>query len=166
MVCLERFNQLGTDEAGALLAPCVALPDWVARLVAGRPYPDRDTLLHCAAQAASLWRAADLTQAMLAHPRIGEAPRGETAEAALSRQEQSALSPADAALRQALRDGNRRYEASFGRVFLIRARGRSGAEILQALQRRLQLSEAEEIQEALEQLRQITLLRLEGIIQP
>jgi 2-oxo-4-hydroxy-4-carboxy-5-ureidoimidazoline decarboxylase len=36
-----------------------------------------------------------------------------------------------------LREGNARYEARFGRVFLIRAKGRSGEDILQALERRL-----------------------------
>ena len=65
---------------------------------------------------------------------------------------------------QALREGNARYEALFGRVFLIRAKGRSGEEILQALHARLENSEAQEVQVALEQLREITLLRLEGVI--
>jgi sensor domain CHASE-containing protein len=41
--------------------------------------------------------------------------------------------------------------------------GRSG-EILQALHARLENSDAQEIRAALEQLREITLLRLEGVI--
>ncbi|MBH8469800.1 OHCU decarboxylase, partial [Klebsiella pneumoniae] len=48
--------------------------------------------------------------------------------------------------------------------FLIRAKGRSGEEILQALRARLENSDAQEVQAALEQLREITLLRLEGVI--
>jgi 2-oxo-4-hydroxy-4-carboxy-5-ureidoimidazoline decarboxylase len=63
-----------------------------------------------------------------------------------------------------LREGNARYEARFGRVFLIRAKGRSGEDILQALERRLKNTDAQEVQAALEQLREITLLRLEGVI--
>ena len=70
----------------------------------------------------------------------------------------------DTALAKALREGNARYEARFGRVFLIRAKGRSGEEILQALHTRLENSDAQEIRAALEQLREITLLRLEGVI--
>lgn len=54
-------------------------------------------------------------------------------------------------LAQALREGNARYEARFGRVFLIRAKGRSGEEMLQALTRRLQHTADEEVAEALAQ---------------
>lgn len=67
-------------------------------------------------------------------------------------------------LAQDLREGNARYEARFGRVFLIRAKGRSGEEMLQALTRRLQHTADEEVAEALAQLREITMLRLEGVI--
>ncbi|MCL7706921.1 OHCU decarboxylase, partial [Enterobacter kobei] len=105
-----------------------------------------------------------LTQALSAHPRIGEQPAGSQAEAALSRQEQGAVNDRDAALTQALREGNARYEARFGRVFLIRAKGRSGEEILQALNARLENNDTQEVLTALEQLREITLLRLEGVI--
>ena len=105
-----------------------------------------------------------LTQALSAHPRIGEKPTGEQAHAALSRQEQGNVNDRDTQLAQALKAGNARYEARFGRVFLIRAKGRSGEAILAALSRRLQNSERDEVQEALAQLREITLLRLEGVI--
>ncbi|WP_308328616.1 2-oxo-4-hydroxy-4-carboxy-5-ureidoimidazoline decarboxylase, partial [Enterobacter chuandaensis] len=103
-------------------------------------------------------------QALSAHARIGEKPAGARAEAALSRQEQGAVNESDADLAQALREGNARYEARFGRVFLIRAKGRSGEDILQILNARLANSDAQEVQAALEQLREITLLRLEGVI--
>ncbi|WP_309600774.1 2-oxo-4-hydroxy-4-carboxy-5-ureidoimidazoline decarboxylase, partial [Klebsiella pneumoniae] len=79
-------------------------------------------------------------------------------------QEQGSVDDRDAALAQALKEGNARYEARFGRVFLIRAKGRSGDEILAALSRRLQNSERAEVEDALAQLREITLLRLEGAI--
>ncbi|HCN3276557.1 TPA: OHCU decarboxylase, partial [Klebsiella michiganensis] len=95
---------------------------------------------------------------------IGEKPAGSQAHAALSRQEQGSVDDRDAALAQALKEGNARYEARFGRVFLIRAKGRSGDEILAALSRRLQNSERAEVEDALAQLREITLLRLEGAI--
>jgi 2-oxo-4-hydroxy-4-carboxy-5-ureidoimidazoline decarboxylase len=47
---------------------------------------------------------------------------------------------------------------------LIRAKGRSGEDILQALDARLKNSDAQEVQAALAQLREITLLRLEGVV--
>ncbi|SVM39146.1 2-oxo-4-hydroxy-4-carboxy-5-ureidoimidazoline (OHCU) decarboxylase [Klebsiella pneumoniae] len=110
------------------------------------------------------WGEAELTEALSAHPRIGEKPAGSQAHAALSRQEQGSVDERDAALALALKEGNARYEARFGRIFLIRAKGRSGDEILAALSRRLQNSDRAEVQDALAQLREITLLRLEGAI--
>ncbi len=164
MTTLDDFNQLDQAEALALLHPCVALPEWTHALVQGRPWRDRRALLQAASETADRWLPADLEQALSAHPRIGEKPVAASAESALSRQEQAAVNDRDAELAQALRDGNARYEARFGRVFLIRARGRSGEEILLALQRRLGNSDQQEIQEALAQLREITLLRLQGVI--
>lgn len=60
---------------------------------------------------------AELAEALNAHPRIGEKPTGQQAHAALSRQEQGSVDDRDAALAQALKEGNTRYEARFGRVF-------------------------------------------------
>ncbi len=164
MIALNHFNQLDREDAMALLQPCVALPDWTAALVAARPYTTLAALHHSARALAESWGSAELEQALSAHPRIGEKPAGEQAHAALSLQEQSAVNGQDSQLTEALRLGNAAYEARFGRVFLIRAKGRSGEAILQALEQRLTHSDAEEITVALEQLREITLLRLAGAI--
>ena len=69
------------------------------------------------------------------HSRIGERARGNSTEARLSQSEQAGLGEADAAVAEALAEGNRAYEEKFGQVFLIRAAGRSREEILQALAR-------------------------------
>lgn len=164
MIALHDFNQLPEKDAFTLLQPCVAIPGWADALVSGRPYSSRDALFIAAQILTQRWDEAALTQALSAHPRIGEKPAGSQAEAALSRQEQGAVNDRDAALAQALREGNARYEARFGRVFLIRAKGHSGEDILQALHARLANSDAQEVRAALEQLREITLLRLEGVI--
>ena len=164
MIALKHFNQLDNDAAAALIAPCVAIPMWTAALVQGRPYADRPALLGAAWEAAQAWGEAELVQALSAHPRIGEKPGGQQAHAALSRQEQGSVDASDARLAQALREGNARYEARFGRVFLIRAKGRSGEAILAALEHRLKNSDAQEVAESLAQLREITVLRLEGAI--
>ena len=156
--------QLSGEHAVAVLEPCVAISGWAAALAAGRPWRSRADLLSAARRLMAAWGEAELTEALSAHPRIGEKPAGSQAHAALSRQEQGSVDDRDAALAQALKEGNARYEARFGRVFLIRAKGRSGDEILAALSRRLQNSERAEVEDALAQLREITLLRLEGAI--
>ena len=164
MIALSQFNSLSGDEAGELLVPCVAIPAWSDKLVNLRPFANREALLQVAREAMGDWGENDLNAALSAHPRIGEKPSGSQAHATMSRQEQSAVDSDNERLAQALREGNARYEARFGRVFLIRAKGRSGEEILQALTRRLQHTADEEVAEALAQLREITMLRLEGAI--
>ena len=164
MIALRQFNRLSHDEAVALLAPCVAIPTWSDTLVSLRPFACREALLQVAREAMADWGENDLNAALSAHPRIGEKPTGSQAHATMSRQEQSAVDSDNEKLAQALREGNARYEARFGRVFLIRAKGRSGEEMLQALTRRLQHTADEEVAEALAQLREITMLRLEGAI--
>lgn len=164
MITLDDFNYRSHEEVLTLLHPCVAIPGWAEALVAGRPYPSRDALFDAAQALTKSWDEHALTRALSAHPRIGEKPMGTQAEAALSRREQGAVNHDDARLAEALRAGNARYESRFGRVFLIRAKGRSGEEILQALNARLENSDAQEVQAALDQLREITLLRLEGVI--
>ncbi|HHS9536832.1 TPA: 2-oxo-4-hydroxy-4-carboxy-5-ureidoimidazoline decarboxylase [Klebsiella quasipneumoniae subsp. quasipneumoniae] len=164
MIALRQFNRLSHDEAVALLAPCVAIPAWSDTLVSLRPFACREALLQVAREAMADWGENDLNAALSAHPRIGEKPTGSQAHATMSRQEQSAVDSDNEKLAQALREGNARYEARFGRVFLIRAKGRSGEEMLQALTRRLQHTADEEVAEAIAQLREITMLRLEGAI--
>jgi 2-oxo-4-hydroxy-4-carboxy-5-ureidoimidazoline decarboxylase len=82
----------------------------------------------------------------------------------MSAAEQSGVDQTDAAAAAALRNGNRAYEEKFGRVFLIRAAGRSADDILASLQTRLQNSPEAEDDVVAEQLREIALLRLEGVI--
>ena len=55
---------------------------------------------------------------------------------------------------------NAEYEARFGRVFLVCATGKSAAEMLAILKRRIGNDAETELREAAEQQRQITQLRL------
>ena len=157
---LDEFNQASAAEAQQAIAHCVALPDWAISLVAARPWRSLDALLAVADGLAQGWDGAALALALSAHPRIGERAAGAGKEAQLSREEQGEVKKADTALTQALAAGNAAYERRFGRVFLIRAKGRSGEQMLAELQRRLQNDVHQEQREALHQLREITLLRL------
>ena len=66
----------------------------------------------------------------------------------------------DAESLRELEHGNREYETRFGRVFLLCATGKSAAEMLEILKRRLGNDAEAELREAVEQQRQITQLRL------
>ena len=159
---LEEFNAADRDEAIAWLRPCVDVSRWCAELADGRPYASVEALLDAAAEAASPFTVAEVEGALARHPRIGERPAGTGAEAAMSRSEQSGVDPADARVADELAAGNRAYEQKFGRVFLIRAAGRSASDILAALTERLAHTPAEEEPVVADQLRQIAVLRLKG----
>ena len=159
----EKFNALSEFEAVALLRPLVNIPAWAKMVSDGRPYSSVEDVLRCAEAACENWQPEDIAQALSAHPRIGERARGSGKEAQLSHDEQATLNISQQGVIDALHAGNLRYEQRFGRVFLIRAKGRSSEEILHHLQRRLLNSPAIEDQETAQQLQEITLLRLKEI---
>ena len=161
---LSSFNTLPAPEAAALLRPCVDNARWVSELVDARPFFGKEQLLAAAATAAEPWSEAEIDAALARHPRIGERAEGTSAEAGMSRDEQAGVSH-DGAVQAELRQQNLAYEEKFGRVFLIRAAGRSTEDILKQLNSRLDNSPEEEIAEVGRQLREIALLRLEGVIE-
>lgn len=161
---LADFNTADPAAAADVLKPCLDIQRWAAAITAARPFPSKAALLESAAHAADPFTAAEVQAALSHHPRIGERPTASTAEASMSRSEQAGVDPADAKVVAALASGNRAYEGKFGRVFLIRAAGRTAPEILAALTARLANSAAEEDAIVARQLREIAALRLEGLI--
>jgi 2-oxo-4-hydroxy-4-carboxy-5-ureidoimidazoline decarboxylase len=157
---VSRFNALPEAEATRRLLSCLAVPRWAADVLDGRPYADLAALTGRAEAAAAQLSDPELAAALDRHPRIGERA-GAGHDAAFSSREQSGVDDGDAA---ALAVGNREYEQRFDRVFLIRAAGRSSAEILAELQRRLVNDDETERAETVTQLREIALLRLQDVL--
>jgi 2-oxo-4-hydroxy-4-carboxy-5-ureidoimidazoline decarboxylase len=159
---LTEFNAADREAAAAVVRPCLDIDRWVDAIVDRRPYDDFDGVREVAATAADPFTDEELTAALGHHPRIGERADGATTEASMSRTEQSGVS-ADPDVQRRLAEGNRAYEQRFGHVFLIRAAGRSSEDILAALEQRLTNSAETERLITADELRQIALLRLEGI---
>ncbi|HEX6148508.1 2-oxo-4-hydroxy-4-carboxy-5-ureidoimidazoline decarboxylase, partial [Nocardioides sp.] len=134
---LDDFNGLPEAEARELLTTCLDVPRWVDTVAEGRPYGDVGAFLKVAEVAAGSLSDDELERALARHPRIGERA-GADHDATHSAREQSGVDSADAELQRRLAEGNRAYEARFDRVFLIRAAGRDGQEILHELTRRLE----------------------------
>ena len=143
------------------LRAALGVERWVTDVTSASPFDSLESLLATAHAAATPLSTQEIDEAMAHHPRIGEKPVGEGAAQAFSRSEQSSVDASDAAVNAQIAEGNGAYEEKFGRVFLIRAAGRTRAEILSELQRRIRLDAAEELQNVGEQLRDIALLRLE-----
>ncbi|MEO9324283.1 2-oxo-4-hydroxy-4-carboxy-5-ureidoimidazoline decarboxylase [Nocardioides sp. C4-1] len=161
---VAAFNALPRDEAVAVVAVWAAIPSWVEALVDARPYPDRATLVAAATLGAASWSGAEVEAALADHPRIGERHAGSGASAAHSAREQAGVDPADADVRARLADGNRRYEERFGRVYLVRAAGRTASEMVAMLEERLTHDDATERAVTREQLAEIALLRLTSAV--
>jgi 2-oxo-4-hydroxy-4-carboxy-5-ureidoimidazoline decarboxylase len=164
VAALEQFNDEPADQAVQALRACNAAPRFSAELVAGRPYRDVETLVARAEDVARALPWEDVAIALAVHPRIGDRVEGSSAEAESSRREQSSMTGADAATRDALMEGNRAYEERFDHVFLIRASGRSPEEMLAELRRRLGNDEETERAEVTEQLAQITAMRVKALV--
>ncbi len=161
---LDSFNALDRDAARAALRPCVDIDRWIDAVVDGRPYSDVEEALGAGRLAADPWSETEIDAALAHHPRIGDRARAAGAEASLSRSEQAGVDVTDSDVQAALVSGNLAYEERFGRVFLIRAAGRDSQEILDALNIRLVHSPDEEIAVVGQQLREIAVLRLEGVL--
>lgn len=158
---VRRFNELSEDEAHTQLLTCLDIPRWADLVVAGRPYAGAHRLAATMRSAAVTITDAELTRALARHPRIGERADAARHEAAHSEREQSGIDRTDDDLARQLLEGNRAYEERFGHVFLLRAAGRDGQEVLDQLRLRLQHTDAQERAETIEQLVQIALLRLQ-----
>ena len=163
MTSLHTFNGLDSDAARSLISPCLNVDRWIETILERRPYATADELFDTARTAATPFTAAELEAALSRHPLIGQAPTGSSAEAEASRSEQSGLD-LDPEIARRLEEGNRAYKERFGRVFLIRAAGRSSAQILEQLQARLGNDFATEDEVVGEQLRQIAVLRLAAAV--
>ncbi|MFD3588664.1 2-oxo-4-hydroxy-4-carboxy-5-ureidoimidazoline decarboxylase [Streptomyces sp. NPDC058683] len=143
---LDAFNTAPDDEVGALLLHCLRSLRWSRRLADHRPYPDVESLLAAADEAAYDLSRTDLAEA-LAGESLPELPE-DTYSAAYT-----ALSAANAA-----------YEARFGHVFVIYLGDTDPEEsldrVLEGIRSRLTNDPEEERVVAAEELRRLARERL------
>ncbi len=155
-------DQLNPDE-GQLRA-CCAADAWVQQMAAHRPFTSVEAALALSDEAVLALDAAGFDQALGAHARIGERRSGDGVEDRWSRREQAGALAVETDVQQRLAEGNRRYEERFGRVFLIRAAGRSATDMLAALEQRLGNDDETERAVVLDELAQIVRLRLQEVL--
>ncbi|SCX58113.1 2-oxo-4-hydroxy-4-carboxy-5-ureidoimidazoline decarboxylase [Klenkia marina] len=161
---LAEFNTADDERLTSALVACNAAASFAPAVVAGRPYGSVDALVARAGEVSRALAWAEVEDALAAHPRIGDRVSGGSAEAASSRREQASMSTAETSVRDAILAGNRDYEERFDHVFLVRAAGRSPEEMLAELRRRLSHTPDQERPEVVEQLAQITELRVRGLV--
>ncbi|MGA7930635.1 MAG: 2-oxo-4-hydroxy-4-carboxy-5-ureidoimidazoline decarboxylase [Candidatus Sulfotelmatobacter sp.] len=170
---LLRWNNAPLEAGATQILPCCGSMAWAREMAARRPFQDEAALMAASDQA---WRSlteSDWMEAFNSHPRIGESnaanPSAQRSSvqpsSAWAIEEQKEVADAGDTVKIALVEGNREYERRFGRIFIVCATGKSGAELLEILRRRLQNEAGTELYEAAEQQRQITRIRLKKWLQ-
>jgi 2-oxo-4-hydroxy-4-carboxy-5-ureidoimidazoline decarboxylase len=137
-------------------------------MVGRRPLCDGASVLAASDQVWSGLAEGDWLEAFRSHPRIGQPkPVNQNSGQSVvwSEQEQREVSAASYGAKAALADANQLYEQKFKRIFIVCATGKTPTEILMILERRLKNNDATELQEAVEQQRLITHIRLRKWLQ-
>jgi 2-oxo-4-hydroxy-4-carboxy-5-ureidoimidazoline decarboxylase len=167
----QALRRLDAEPAAAvekLLFGCCSSRRFCSIMLERRPWPTPDALFSAAEQAAEALSEDDWLEAFAHHPRIGEsALRARFASeqaSSWSTAEQAGMANATEDLIGRLADGNRRYEARFGFLFLICATGKSARAMLEALEARLAHDRATELEIAIAEQKKITRLRLEKML--
>ncbi|MCL5287523.1 MAG: 2-oxo-4-hydroxy-4-carboxy-5-ureidoimidazoline decarboxylase, partial [Acidobacteria bacterium] len=163
---LRLLNAMLEEEATAALKNCCGATHWARAMAAVRPFADAAQLRAAAEQCFEKLTREDWLESFRAHPRIGEKKTSAPADSQRwSEQEQAGARGADASTQAALAEANRAYEARFGHIFIICATGQTPAEMLAACRQRLANDPEKEIGIAAAELRRITQLRLEKLLQ-
>ncbi len=167
MDSLGRFNKLGEAEAREALLRCCGSRRWVEAMLAERPFADREALIERAGKAFLALDRTDLLEAFSQHPKIGDLRSLKAKFAgtrAWAKDEQAGAAQADERVLASLAEANEAYERKFGYIFIICATGRSAAEMLRELLRRMGQDPETELQTAALEQAKITRLRLEKLL--
>ena len=162
------INQLSKEQAIEVFMRCNTSEKWCARMEQSRPFSDSQSLLEIADQHWALSSEEDYLQAFEGHPEIGDVStlreKYRNTEK-LAGTEQSGVDTANEETLQFLALGNHDYKQKFGFIFIVCASGKSAAEMLLMLQKRLPNSLEQELVNAAEEQRKITQIRLQKLLE-
>ena len=166
---VEELNSLPNHEAAEQLTICCGSSKWVEMMTNLRPFLNRTELLDAAKKTWFSLTNQDWLEAFEHHPKIGdlESLRNKfqkTAEFSLS--EQIGLNDVSEDILIQLEKGNRLYENKFGYIFIVCASGKNAEEILALLQARINNDPKEELLIATNDQNEITILRIEKLLDP
>jgi len=165
---IDELNQLSAADAEVNFLRCCGSRVWAEKMSGLRPYA------HLAAvhdAATTVWNnlpKADWLEAFTAHPRIGDVGslREKFANTkAWASGEQSGVDDAAEEIIQGLAEGNRKYEAKFGFIFIVCATGKTAGEMHALLNARYPNDEPTEIRLAGAEQLKITHLRIDKWLQ-
>lgn len=159
-----RLNTLDEPAARSALGLCCVSRRWIDGVLSERPYANFEALRDAANSSWDALVREDYLEAFEGHPRIGDVGSLKAKYAAssnLASHEQDGVSTASDAEIARLAEGNQRYEARFGYIFIVCATGKSALEMCELLEARLANDAAAELAIAAEEQRKILHIRLE-----
>jgi len=165
---IDELNQLSAKDAEENFFRCCGSKAWAQRMSCLRPF---SSLAAVRGAAAEVWHALpknDWMEAFTAHPRIGDVNslRKKFANTkAWASGEQSGMDAAAEEIIQGLAEGNSRYEAKFGFIFIVCATGRTAEEMYALLNARYPNDIQTEIRLAAAEQLKITHLRIDKWLQ-
>ncbi len=151
------------------LTRCCGSTAWVRAMIALSPFIDAATL-H--SEAARIWWSLtpdDWQEAFAHHPQIGDSAALRKKFAATQEwaaEEQRGAHSASEETLVRLAEGNRRYQARHGYIFIVCATGKSAAEMLALLEARVDHPLDEELRTAATEQEKILHLRLDKLVAP
>ncbi len=165
---LDQLNNLPPNAAPVELEKCCGSRWWVGEMMKRRPFSTLEEL--CAIADEVWWKLAseDWKEAFLHHPKIGgveSLKRKFAATQHWAESEQASVNEASDEILNQLAEGNRLYEEKFGYIFIVCATGKSAAEMLTLLNKRLKNDSELEIKIAAKEQALITRIRLEKMLQ-
>jgi len=166
-VFLKTLNQLPKEAALDLFMQCNTSERWCQGMEQSRPYANSESLFETVDKHWAESTEADLLEAFDGHPEIGDVSTLREKyknTAASAGHEQSGVNSANEETLQLLAQGNKSYKEKFGFIFIVCASGKSAAEMLELLQARLPNSREQELENAAQEQRKITQIRLDKLL--
>ena len=157
---IAEFNALSESDAVRELQACLGCEVWAKDVTEARPFESFESLVEAGEERWSIATEADRLEAFSAHPQIGdlEALRNKYANTASA--EQGQITEADESVLKDLQTNNQLYLEKNGFIFIVCATGKSAAEMLALLNKRLPNDRTAELSNAAAEQWQITLIRL------
>ena len=163
MKIAATLNALDASAARQTLENCCAAPAWIGGMLALRPFANDATVNSGADEVWNLLPRAEWLAAFAAHPKIGDVnslKKKYAKTASWASNEQASVAQASDNTLHELARYNQDYEAKFGYIFIVCAKGKSAAEMLSILKSRIDNKADEELLIAAAEQLKITLLRL------
>lgn len=164
---LETLNNASPKAARDLFRQCCTSDAWVERMVCSRPFNNAESLRESANEHWKNLAESDYLQAFDGHPKIGNVSSLKEKYAntkSLAAGEQSSVNSASDDIIDRLAEGNNNYEDKFGFIFIVCASGKSAAEMVNLLEKRLPNTRPAELLNAQEEQRLIFQIRIEKLL--